>query len=442
MGLPWGSRFSFVLHFRYVSLADRSPPMTLIKIRLPERRHPKNGAETDRVPCDALDSPNRRDGSRRGRSGFEPAGAKAHQRSSTQGDSNKKSDVGLALAAGATWRDQQQREIRYIRLSLTDRCNYRCTYCRPASGLIFGDRAAVLSFDEIELLAQAFAARGVQRIRLTGGEPTLRQDLPHLIRRLKRVHRVDGTPLSVVMTTNGDRLVDLAKPLQRAGLDALTVSIDSLDKERFAQITRGGRVHKVIAGIEAAREAGFSKIKLNTVAIEGFNGDEIGAMAEFAWKRGVIPRFIELMPMAAGELFVPGALMPATAVRERIRRHSGAHAVEELQASGSADIRGLGPASYWRVRGGAFAGHRFGTIAAMTENFCASCNRLRVSATGQLHACLANDDAGDLRAALRSGEFARVEAVITAALRGKRDTHLFQLDGTGGPKKAMISIGG
>ena len=192
----------------------------------------------------------------------------------------------------------------------------------------------------------------------------------------------------------------------------------------------------MLAGIEAARAAGLP-LKLNTVAVRGFNDDELARLCRFAWARQATPRFIELMPMAGGRLFVPGELMPAAAIRDRIAAELDADVDLASQPSGP-----FGPARYFVIRGGEHDGRRFGTIAAMTENFCGTCNRLRVSATGQLHACLARDDAGDLRKALRSDDPDALERVVRAALGHKRDTHGFELDGGGGPQKAMISIGG
>jgi cyclic pyranopterin phosphate synthase len=249
------------------------------------------------------------------------------------------------------------------------------------------------------------------------------------------------------MTTNGENLAELAQPLRTAGLAGLTVSLDSLDATRFRTITRRGDLSRVLAGLAAARDAGFARIGLNTVAIAGFNDCELPDIARFAWNEGFVPRFIEVMPMAGGDLFVPGELMSAAQVRAAI-----AASCEGVAIADHGDgVRGSGPASYWRIDshappglggGGRFHGQRFGTIAAMTENFCSSCNRLRVSATGQLHGCLARDETGDLRAALRSNAPGRLETVVRHVLGTKRDSHGFNLDGTGGPTKAMISIGG
>lgn len=336
--------------------------------------------------------------------------------------------------------DRQQRRVRYLRMSLTDRCSMRCTYCMPPEGIEHVARSEVLSLEEVALVAEAFARWGVERVRLTGGEPTLRRGLAALVERLAQTPvgaQGEGATLEVAMTTNGERLVELAEPLKAAGLGSLTVSVDSLDPERFAAITRRDRLAKVREGIAAASAAGF-RLKLNTVALQGFNHDELAELCRFAWGHDATPRFIELMPMAGGRLFVPGELMPAAAIRETLTRELGA---EALEAQGR-PAGPVGPARYWRVRGGAHDGRRFGIISAMTENFCDSCNRLRVSATGQLHACLARDDAGDLRAALRSGIPGQLAAVVAAALGQKRDTHGFEIDGSGGPQKAMISIGG
>ncbi len=240
------------------------------------------------------------------------------------------------------------------------------------------------------------------------------------------------------MTTNGERLEAMAEPLAQAGLRSITVSLDSIDPERFGRITRRGNLSRVLAGVEAARAAGLGPVKINTVALAGFNDDELATMVRWAWERDAVPRFIELMPMSGGDLFVPGTLMPAAQIRARIGEALGT----TLRPDDGEGVRGAGPATYWRVDEGPFAGRRMGTIAAMTENFCQSCNRLRISATGQLHACLARDDTGDLRAALRSADPDRLESIVRATLGTKRDAHGFNIDGSGGPTKAMVSIGG
>lgn len=334
--------------------------------------------------------------------------------------------------------DPQARRVEYLRVSLSDRCNYRCTYCMPEEGVPHGARAAILSLEEVAQLCAAFARWGVRRVRLTGGEPTIRKGLVGLVEALTAIRTPEGTPLQVVMTTNGERLEALAAPLAKAGMGPVTVSVDSLDPARFARITRRGHLDRVVDGIRAASEAGLGPIKLNTVAIDGFNDDELGALARFAWDGGHVPRFIELMPMSGGDLYAPGELMSAVAIRERVARDVGGRVVPD----DGAGVRGAGPATYHRIVGGPYDGHRFGTIAAMTENFCDGCNRLRVSALGQLQACLARDDAGDLRTPLRSGDPDALERAVRRVMGNKKDRHGFELDGSGGPRKAMVSIGG
>ena len=307
----------------------------------------------------------------------------------------------------------------------------------PDTAPEYGPRAELLRLEEVVAVVAAFARVGVDRVRLTGGEPTLRRGLVELVAELARLETPGGR-VEVVMTTNGELLAPMAASLRAAGLHGLTVSLDSLAADRFTAITRRGRLDRVVAGIDAAMAAGFSSVKLNTVAVRGFNDDELPAIAQWAWARGVVPRFIELMPMASGALFVPGTLMPAADIRQCISDALGVPLVPVLAAA----IRGAGPASYHEVREGIWAGRVLGTIGAMTENFCASCNRLRISATGQLHGCLAYDDAGDLRGTLRQHGPDALDGVVQRVLGTKRDGHGFHTDGTGGPRKAMISIGG
>ena len=343
-------------------------------------------------------------------------------------------------ASGLPLVDPQARRVKYLRVSLTDRCNYRCTYCMPEAGIEHLARSELLTLEEVTLLVRAFAQWGVERVRLTGGEPTVRRGLVELVAELAQI--AVGTdpsrPLQVVMTTNGAQLAELARPLRAAGLAGLTVSLDSLDAGRFREITRRGVLSQVLDGLAAATAAGFTGVKLNTVAVRGFNDDELGALATWAWERGHVPRFIEVMPMSGGRIYVPGELLPAAEIRARVAEAVGAALVPD-EGEG---VRGLGPATYWRVSAGPHAGRRLGVIAAMTENFCASCNRLRVSATGQLHNCLARDDTGDLRSALRPHDPTVLAARVRSILGHKRPGHEFQIDGQGGPDKAMISIGG
>jgi cyclic pyranopterin phosphate synthase len=344
--------------------------------------------------------------------------------------------------SGSRLVDRQRRVIDYLRVSVTDRCNYRCTYCMPEDGVSHADRADILDFEEIVALVHCFVALGVQRIRLTGGEPTVRRDLVDLIRLLRAIPGLR----EIALSTNGHLLSELAGPLRAAGIDRLNVSIDTLDDKRFAAITRRGDLRRVREGLAVARAVGFSSIKINTVAVKGFNDGEIGALCSYAWGEGFVPRFIEQMPMADGALFVPGTLLGAAEIRRLIEAaFPGGRLIPHAAATGSAE--GAGPARYWQLEGGqgvadARGPRLVGLITPMTEHFCDTCNRVRLSSSGALHACLAHDDAVDLRGVLHREGAAGVTAAIRQALAGKRDGHEFQLVGLGGPRKSMVQIGG
>jgi cyclic pyranopterin phosphate synthase len=325
--------------------------------------------------------------------------------------------------------DGFRRRVSYLRVSLTDRCNYRCHYCMPEEGVELVPRSDVLSFEEIERVVGVMMRLGVRRVRLTGGEPTVRKDIVEIVRRLGALDLDD-----LAMTTNGELLAELAKPLSQAGLTRLNVSVDTLDAEKFRAITRRGDLSRVLAGIEAARSVGFSGTKVNAVVMGGWNDEDIAAICDWSWSREIVPRFIEFMPMSDGALFVPGEFFSAADIRKRISDAFGPLVPDEGKG-----VPGVGPARYFRVS----SGHRAGIISAVTEPFCETCNRVRLSATGQLHTCLAIDDANDLRGPMRSGAsdddlFDRVRLAVSA----KKEGHGFTTCGTGGPKKHMVAIGG
>ena len=331
--------------------------------------------------------------------------------------------------------DGLERRVRYLRISVTDRCNFRCTYCRPEADLAFGARDDLLTFEELERVVRVFAGLGVRKVRLTGGEPTVRSGIVELVARLAAVPGIE----QVVMTSNGHLLGRLAAPLAAAGLSSINVSLDTLDPDRFAQLT-GGQLAPVVAGIDAALAAGLT-VKLNIVALAEVNRDEIAALCRFAWARGVTPRFIEHMPMSSGSLFDAHNELTAAQIRAAVERELGA-----LVASG-APRRDGGPARYWRLV--AEPARELGIISAMTEHFCDDCNRLRLTATGDLHACLGHDDAVSLRDVLRRdrapGQPQEAQALVEAiasAVGAKRPGHEFQRSGAGAPGKHMISIGG
>jgi cyclic pyranopterin phosphate synthase len=329
--------------------------------------------------------------------------------------------------------DEFHRRVGYVRISLTDRCNYRCLYCMPEEGVDLVPRQDVLTFEEIERLVRVMMGFGVRRVRLTGGEPTVRKDLVELVARLGALGLDD-----LAMTTNGERLAELAAPLRTAGLDRLNVSIDTLDPERFRAVTRRGHLERVLAGVEAARAVGFRGTKINAVVMGGVNDHELPALAAWCWERDLVPRFIESMPMSDGALFVPGHFVAAATMRAQLMDAFGALADDD-----GGGLPGVGPARYVRVVGGRFEGRRVGIISAVTEPFCSTCNRVRLSAIGQLHTCLAIDDDVDLRTPLRAGATDEVLAQkVLQAVSAKKEGHHFDTCGGGGPRKHMVAIGG
>ena len=330
--------------------------------------------------------------------------------------------------------DAFARRIRYLRVSVTDRCNYRCSYCMPEElgrELVFQPRAAVLTFEEIVRLVGVFARLGVRKIRLTGGEPTVRKGIVELVGQVAAVPGIE----QVVMTSNGHLLDELAAPLAAAGLSAVNISIDTLDAAKFARLTGRGDLARVLAGLAAARAAGLA-LKTNAVALRGVNDDELVALCEHAWAHGAVPRFIEHMPLSGGQLYAEQAELPAAAIRRTLERAFGPLSPH---TPAQAESRDAGPARYWAV-----AGHGdVGIISAMSEHFCDDCNRLRLTATGELHACLGHDDAVSLRDIVRAGgSDDDVIRAIAGAVVGKRAGHAFERNGSGAPQKHMIGIGG
>ncbi len=324
------------------------------------------------------------------------------------------------------------RRIRYLRVSVTDRCNYRCSYCMPEAlgdQLTFASKSAVLTFEELERVITVFARAGVRKVRLTGGEPTVRKGIVDLVARVRRIEGIE----QVVMTTNGHLLAELAAPLAAAGLSAVNVSVDTLDADRFSTLTGRGDLPRVLAGIDAAVAAGL-RVKTNAVALRGVNEAELVALCEDAWHRGAVPRFIEHMPMSDGQLYATEAELSSHEIRTRLEAALG-----PLVAG---DRPGVdpGPARYWTVRR---TGREVGIISAMTDHFCDDCNRLRLTATGDLHACLGHDDAVNLRDVVRGGGSDEdLIKAIAGAVTGKRAGHVFDRSGAGGPGKHMIGIGG
>ncbi|MGY4706627.1 GTP 3',8-cyclase MoaA [Candidatus Bipolaricaulota sp. J31] len=322
-------------------------------------------------------------------------------------------------------RDRFGRRITYLRISVGDRCDLRCIYCRAGTQAL-APKGEVLSFEEIVDVVRVATEFGVRRVRLTGGEPLLRRDIVRLVGLLRE--RCDLEDLS--LTTNGTRLARLARELARAGLGRVNVSLDSLKPGRYRAITRGGDLETVLSGIELAAEAGLAPVKINTVVMREVNDDEIPDLARFALERGFVLRFIELMPVgeAVRDGFWRRAFVGAEEIRARLVRDFSL-----VPADGAA---GSGPARYFRAEGLPGA---VGFIPAISRPFCADCNRLRVTATGELRPCLAFDVGIPLREPLRRGDLGKVREAFAAAVAAKPPGHRWHEVST---RTGMDELGG
>lgn len=323
--------------------------------------------------------------------------------------------------------DSFGRRIDYLRVSLTDRCNMRCVYCMPATGMEFAPRPELLTNEELVRVIQAAAAAGFRKLRLTGGEPTLRRDLVDLVRAFKATPGIE----QIAMTTNALRLRHMAQPLKEAGLDRVNISIDSLDPQKFRQMTRGGKLEDVWAGIEAAMVAGLQPIKLNAVIVRGMNDEEVVELARLTTRYPWEFRFIEVMPLTGvAGLAQEGVISSA----ELIERITAAFGPLEHLGQASSD-----PARRYRIPG---APGKLGFISSVTDPFCATCNRMRLTADGRLHLCLLRDDEIDLRAAVRSGATQdQLEQIIRHAVAVKPWGHGLP-DGVLPTVRGMSQIGG
>lgn len=318
--------------------------------------------------------------------------------------------MATAAAPAAQLTDGHGRRISYLRISVTDRCDLRCRYCM-AEEMTFLPRSAIMSLEEIAIIAERFIARGVTKIRLTGGEPLVRRDVGDLVRRLGR-HVGDGLD-ELTLTTNGNRLADHAADLHAAGIRRVNVSLDSRDPDTFRHITRHGDLARVLGGISTARDAGLA-IKINMVALKGLNEHEIAPMLEWCGTNGFDLSLIETMPLGMidedrADRFLPlTRALDALCVRFPLTR--------DFHRSG-------GPARYWLTPWGT----RLGLISPLTANFCADCNRVRLTTEGTLYSCLGHDDHVDLRTALRVGGVAALDAALDGALAAKPARHAFDI---------------
>ncbi|AMD00809.1 GTP 3',8-cyclase MoaA [Halomonas chromatireducens] len=320
------------------------------------------------------------------------------------------------------------RTVRYVRLSVTDRCDFRCVYCM-AEEMTFLPRAQVLTLEEMATLSRAFVELGVEKIRLTGGEPLVRRGIEGLV---AEIGALDGLR-DFAMTTNGAGLVKYAPALRAGGLKRLNISLDTLDSGRFRELTRTGSLDKVIDGIRAARDVGFERIKLNAVILKGRNDDEVLDLVAFARAEGVDISFIEEMPLGQSighdraETFCS-----SDEVRARIEsRHALVPTTENT----------LGPSRYFRM---ADSDSRIGFISPHSHNFCDACNRVRVTAEGRLLLCLGNEHSVDLRAVMRRhpGDLERLKAAIVVAMQKKPERHHFTTDGDVQVVRFMNMTGG
>ncbi len=350
--------------------------------------------------------------------------------------------------------DRHGRLHTYLRVSVTDRCNFRCVYCMPAEGHVWLPREDVLSHEEIVRIVRVMAGAGLRRVRLTGGEPLLRRGLVHLVEAIASVPGIDD----VSLTTNAFGLAELAAPLKSAGLSRVNISIDSLDEARFSRLTRGGRLPAVLDGIRAAHEARLGPVKLNMVVMRGENVDEVASLAAACLPGGVLGppvgtddetvlRYIEYMPFAPapGEVGRWHQNVPAKELRALLAEKG------TLTADGPSarPLPGVGPATYAKwTPSGSESSLRVGFIAPLTEHFCARCNRLRLLVDGHLRTCLGYEDTPSLRDALRGlpGRTGATDeellALIAGIVQGKPAGHTAETEGGKSFEGVMTSIGG
>jgi cyclic pyranopterin phosphate synthase len=327
-----------------------------------------------------------------------------------------------------TLSDRFSRPITYLRVGVTDRCNFRCVYCMPADGVRTIPRSAVLTFEEIARVVRVGVGLGLRKVRLTGGEPTVRADLPVLVRMLRAI---DGLG-EISMTTNAARLTELAGPLREAGLGRVNVSLDTLDRTRAARLARRDVLPQVLAGIDAAVAAGLTPLKLNAVVVRGENDVELADLVAYAHGRGAEMRFIEYMPMGEARRDVGGGTVTAAEMLARLRD------AYDLARDDAADPHD--PARGWVCRR---TGARVGFITSVSEHFCDSCNRMRLTAEGSLRPCLHQDAEVDVRSLLRGGgsDEQVAEAFRRAAAlkwEGHRMTQFVPLFS----RREMVAIGG
>jgi cyclic pyranopterin phosphate synthase len=333
------------------------------------------------------------------------------------------------IVTGTILKDKYGRQITDLRISVTDRCNYRCVYCRTGNeGALFSE----LPMEDYLRVARIFVSLGVSKVRLTGGEPLLRRDLTTLVSELARLRTVDGARLDLAITTNGHLLAKLAGPLAAAGLKRVTVSMDAVDAERFARITRVPNGYEnVLAGIRAAQQAGLEPVKINCVLLRGFNDDQITAFGRFAREHRVVVRFIEFMPLEEGRVWSPEIVVP---LREILERMASFRPLREIGHGASETARryvfddGIG---------------EIGIIAPVTLPFCGHCSRVRLTSDGKIRTCLFSVVEHDLCGLMRSGASDEcLSEFIVRAIEHKEQRHHIGEPGFVPPSRTMVHIGG
>jgi cyclic pyranopterin phosphate synthase len=327
-------------------------------------------------------------------------------------------------------KDSHGRTIHDLRVSITDRCNYKCVYCRTGE---LGAQYPELAIDEYLRLIRLFVGLGITKVRLTGGEPLLRRGLLDLVRELARLHTPSGAPLDLALTTNGHLLDGLAQPLKEAGLNRVTVSMDAVDASVFERITRvPGSFAAVLKGIRAARDGGLTPLKINCVLLRGFNDDQIEAFARFARDEDVVVRFIEFMPLEEGRLWSPEIVVPLREIVERIGR------ILPL-----VDVPARDPSETARRYTFSDGVGEIGIIAPVTQAFCGACSRVRLTSDGKIRTCLFSQVEHDLYGRMRAGESdEELRAYIFHTVQGKEARHHIGEPGFLKPSRSMVHIGG
>jgi GTP 3',8-cyclase len=323
--------------------------------------------------------------------------------------------------------DKCLRVIDYLRISVIDRCNLRCVYCMPPSGVKPLDHTMLLSYEEIIRIVRIAAGNGVRKIRLTGGEPLIRKNLSYLVSSIAEIEGIED----ISLTTNGQILGNMAEELAKAGLNRVNVSLDSLRPDRYREITRGGDIQATLDGMLAAEKAGLLPVKINMVPIKGLNDDEIEDFARLTLDGARHVRFIEYMPIGATSFWSEDKYIPSDLIRERVERLGRLEPVK---------IRRNGPARYFRFEG---APGVIGFISPMTHHFCSYCNRLRLTSDGKLRPCLFSETEIDLKSALRSGvPDEEIERLLRLSIAIKPESHELSGAKVASGRKAMSRIGG